>query len=176
MRDDVDEARHAARVAVDQPQRAAREELRCRRAAGDPQAMADVFRGLVAVERLEVPPYRDPLVQLRQIRTAEDGAQLRLADEHDLQELLGLGLEIREQAQLLEHHRRQVLRLVDDDDDARARDFLGEQEAVQLVDELLLASRRRRQPELAVDGLQQLEVGQGGVENVGDDRVGIELP
>ena len=56
---------------------------------------------------------RDPLSELLELRRRELVAQVRLADEHDLQQLRLLGLEVRQHAQLFERPEAQVLRLVD---------------------------------------------------------------
>ena len=62
----------------------------------------------------------DALRELAQLGAVQQFAQLRLADQDDLQQLLGLGLEIGEQPHLLEHLGREVLRLVDHQHDALA--------------------------------------------------------
>ena len=75
--------------------------------------------------------HRDALAQLAQAALVELLAQLRLADQHDLQELALVGLEVGEQAHLLEQLGLQVLRLVDEEHDVVAGLRLLEQEAVQ---------------------------------------------
>src|SRR6188508_1620717 len=119
--------------------------------------MGDVPRSLGAIEGLEMPSYRDALIQLRELRASEQELQLRLPHEHDLQQLRRLGFEVREETQLLQRRRRKILCLVDDDDDALPGELLRDEKAIELVDEILLARRRRRNRELAVDGLQELE-------------------
>ena len=54
---------------------------------------------------------RDPLVQLR--NSPDAVTQFRLADQDNLQQLAFAGFQIGQQAQLLQHVRRQVLRLID---------------------------------------------------------------
>ena len=53
------------------------------------------------------------LVELREIGTAEHGLELRLPDENDLEQLPFLRLEVRQEPHLLEKHRREILRFVD---------------------------------------------------------------
>ena len=87
------------------------------------------------------------LRQLLEVGPLEHRAQLGLADEDDLQQLPLVGLEVGEQAQLLEHVDRQHLRLVDDEDVVLADGVGLEQEVVERVDVGLhrrrLAVRRR---------------------------------
>jgi hypothetical protein len=77
-------------------------------------------------------------------------------------------LEVGEQADLLEHVRGQVLRLVDDDDDAPPVAVRGEQPAVERVDHLLGAGPIRlvqAEAELLADGEQELGGGHARIEN-----------
>ena len=57
---------------------------------------------------------RDPLDELPQLGALEEDAQLGLAHEDDLQEVIGLGVHIGEHAQLLQRLGREILGLVDD--------------------------------------------------------------
>ena len=140
------------------------------------EPVAHVRDRLVARERADVPAQRDALVQLRQLGVREQRAQLRLSDQDDAQQLLGGGLEVREEPQLLQHLDRQRLRLVHHDDGAAARRrrcsrrwrFSWSMSVFLLVDV-------RRQAELDVDRLQQLERRQGRVDDVGDARLGRQL-
>ncbi len=143
--------------------------------AGDLQPVPDVRHRLLAIERPDVPAERDALVQLRQLGVREQRPQLRLSHQDDAQELLGGGLEVRKQAEMLQDLHRQRLRLVHDDHRPAAGLALGEQVAVQVVDELLLAGAARRQPELGVDRLEQLERRERRVDDVGHARLGCEL-
>jgi hypothetical protein len=175
MGGDVDQARYAAGVSIEQAKCRRREDVARARSPGDAQAVRDVASRLGPIEGFEMPAHGDALVQLGELRASEEQLQLRLADEHDLQQLGGLGFEVRQEPELLERRRRQVLRLVDDDHDALARELLRDEKTVQLVDELLLAGRRGGDRELAVDGLQELEVGERRIEDVADNRVGLEV-
>ena len=118
--------------------RAVREDFA--RGAGDAQAMAHVGGGLVAGQRIEVIAAGDALRELAQLGAVQQLAQLRLADEDDLQQLLRFGLEIGEQAHLLEHLGREVLRLVHHQHDALALGVRLEQVAAQQVDQVLEAA------------------------------------
>ena len=69
--------------------------------------------------------------------------QVQLPDDHDLQQLLIVGLEIREHADLFEHVGRQVLRLVDDQHGAAVQRHQRQQEVVQRAHQLVLARRRQ---------------------------------
>ncbi len=65
--------------------------------------MFDVLRCLVTAQRLEVIATGNALGELSQVIPGEQVTEFRLADQDDLQQLLLGGLEIREQAHLLEH-------------------------------------------------------------------------
>ena len=155
--DDVDEPRHAARKPLDLAQRAGREDFA--RRARDAQAVAHVGGGFVARERIEVIAAGDALRQLAQLDAAQQLAQLGLADQDDLQQLLGFGFEIGEQAHLLEHVGREVLRLVDHQHDALAFGMRLEQVEAQQVDQVLetaFGTGRDADAQLFADGQQEL--------------------
>ncbi len=118
--------------------RARREQVVVR--ACDARAMADIGDRLVLLQRLEVVAARDALRELAQLRPREHFAQLRLADQDDLQELLRRGLEVREQAHLLQHVGVEVLRLVHHQHDAPAAAVGVEQEVREDVDQRLDAA------------------------------------
>ena len=144
VRDHVDEPRHPAGEAVRQSERRHGEEPRGAPLARDRQPVADVRDRLAVAERTHVPAERDALVQLRHRGVEEECPELRLADQHDAQELLRRGLEVREQAQLLEQIHRERLRLVDHDDRDPSGLALCQQMGVQRVDQLHLAAARPR--------------------------------
>ncbi len=73
----------------------------------------------------------DALAKLPEIRTRKHLAQLGLAHQHDLDQLRGRSLEVREQADLLEHLGREVLGLVDDQQGRQTLLEPRDQEAVQ---------------------------------------------
>ena len=106
--------------------------------------MIDVRRRFGARQRLEVIAPGDALRELPQFDALEHVAQFGLADQDDLQELLRGGFEIRQQADLLERFRRQVLCFVDDDDDASAFGVRLQQSLVEDIDQILDAGRRPR--------------------------------
>src|SRR5205085_8659676 len=93
---------------------------------------------------LQLVPNRDALVQLPQFRRPQQRRQVQLADEDDLDQLLLVGLEIRQDADLFEDLQRQVLRLVDDHHRAGAERDQREEKVVQRVDEILLGRRARQ--------------------------------
>ena len=89
---------------------------------------------------------------------SEHHVELGLPDQDDLDQLGGVGLEVREQPDLLERLAVEVLRLVDR---SAARGALRwrfvEQEVIELVQQLAARLALRLEPELGVDGLEQLE-------------------
>ena len=157
---------------MDQPQRRPCEDAAGLAPARDRQAVLDVRRGLAPRERPDVPAERDPLVQLHELGVEQEHAQLGLPDEDDAQQLLGGGLEVREEPELLQDLDRERLGLVDDDDRLAARLPLGEQVTVERADQLGAAVGVGAQAEFGVDRLQQLERREDGVEDVGRRGVG----
>ena len=121
--------------------------------------MTHVRRGLVRGQRIEVISAGDALRKLPQLGAIQQFAQLRLADQDDLQQLLRLGLEIREQPDLLEHLGREILRLVDHQHDPFAFGVRLEQVNAQQVDQVLetaLGSLLEVDAQLFADGEQEL--------------------
>ena len=57
----------------------------------------------------------DTLLECAELRPGEFLLELGLADEHDLKELLGPGLEVGEQPKVLQRLLAQMLRLVDEE-------------------------------------------------------------
>ena len=87
--------------------------------AGQRKPVIDILAHFLPVERLQVEPPRHALLQLTQLRPGEQRFQLRLPDQDDLKECPPLVIHVREQADLFENVRPQVLRLVDGDDGVR---------------------------------------------------------
>ena len=123
------------------------------------QAMTHVGARLRVAERPQVVPRRDPLRQLAQRGPLHQVHQLGLPDQDDLQQLVARRLDVRQQAQLLEHFHTEVLRLVDDDDGTPPARVRVEQRPRQRVDEDLEARRAGRvgHAQLVADGRQQLD-------------------
>ena len=85
-------------------------------AAGDRQPVRHVRRHRLPVERLQLVTNRDSLIELPQLRRPQDVLEIELPDEHDLQQLLLVGLEVRQDPNLLEHlekHRAFAVQLAD---------------------------------------------------------------
>jgi hypothetical protein len=155
--DDIDDARNATADVVDLAQCAAREDVDGR--TGDAHAMAHVGRGLLARQRIEVVAAGDALRELPQVLARQQFAQLRLADQDDLQQLLGFGLQVGEQADVLEHLRGEVLRFIDDQHDAPALRVRPQQIAIEHVHQFLGVGRGalvRAQAELLAQRQQEL--------------------
>ena len=155
--DHVDDARHAARQTVQFTECAIGEQVTCR--ARNAQAVADVGNGLWTPERLKVIAAGHALGELAQVGFREHGAQFRLADQEDLQQLLRRGLEVGQQPHLLQHIGGEVLRLVHHQHDAAAAAVRVEQEMRQQVHQRLDAAHRRGRHlhvQLVADALQEL--------------------
>ena len=117
--------------------------------AGALQPVIEVALRLRRRQRAEVAAVGDALVHLPQLRAAQDRRQLGLADEDDLQQLRRVGLEVGEQAQVLEGVGVEVLRLVDDQGGDRAVGVAAAEEGVQRLEQRQPATalaRRRASP------------------------------
>ena len=88
--------------------------------AGALEPVLDVALGLVGVQRADVAGGRHALAELLHLGALQDLAELGLADQEALQQRLVAELEVRQHAQLFHRARRQVLRLVDDQQAALA--------------------------------------------------------
>src|SRR5262245_54919123 len=124
---------------MDLPQRAGIEDVPT--AAGERQPVAYVGGRLGLGEGPEVIARRDALRQLEQLLAAEELEQLGLTDQDDLEELVPLGLEVREEAKLLERGDAQALGFVDDEDRPSLPGVGGQQVTVESVNQRLLAGR-----------------------------------
>src|SRR5258706_14066868 len=98
--------------------------------------MLDVTGDFEPRERRQVIADGDALAELAQAPVVQLVSQLRLAEEDDLQELALVGLEIREQADLLQKLGAQILGLVDEQDDVLAGGELVEEEPVERLQTL----------------------------------------
>ncbi len=139
---------------------------------GHGQAVGNVLARLLRAQCVEVVARDDALRQLFQLRRGHHGAQLGLADQDDLQQLALAGLQVGQQAQLLQHVRRQVLRLVDDEHVVAPGRVLAQQEVVERVQTVLdgLGAGHRGpvgDAELVANGTQQLGHRELGIEDVG---------
>ena len=136
------------------------------------QAVGDVLLGLLRAQRIEVKTRNHPLGQLLQRGAGDHGAQLRLADEDDLQQLALAGFQVGQEAQLLQHIGRQVLRLVNDEHRVAPGAMRREQRGIERVDVILdrFHPGHRglvRHAKFVANGAQQLAHRELGVEDVG---------
>src|SRR5690606_21924536 len=105
--------------------------------AGYPQSVRDIRGSLRFRERIQVVAAGNALRQLPQLGPVQQLAQFGLPDQDDLQQLLRGGLQVRQQPQLLQRVRRQVLRFVDDHDDAPSLRMPVEQALVEHIHQVL---------------------------------------
>jgi len=179
----VDDARDAARKRVHEVERGGLKRDR-RRPARHPEAMRDVGLDFLAIERLERRADRDALIELAHLGGGQRVEQVQLADQHNLQQLRFVGLEVGDDADLFEHLRRQVLRLVDDQHRAAVNGHQRQQEFVQRADQLVLArggdasaahAFTRHDAEIEQDLAQQLLDREERVEDERREDARIEL-
>src|SRR5262249_17959499 len=137
-----------------------------------------------AIERLELVADRHALVELTQRGRAQLPLQLELSDENDLKQLFLVGLEVGQDADLLEHGERQGLCLVDDEHRARLQRNQTEEEIVQRVDQRLLADARepaglrvlaRDDAEVLENPLQQVLLREKRVQHERRERRPVDL-
>ena len=157
---EVARQQHPVAHRVDAPGNAARRledalvgaglELRVALPADALQAVLDVAARLVGVQRADVAGGDHALAQLQHLRALHRAPEFRLADEEALQQRVRLELEIRQHAQLLDRARREVLRLVDDEQRAlallahRDQEGLERKQQIRFLDVLRAQSERRR--------------------------------
>src|SRR5450432_3642183 len=107
----------------------------------------------------------DALAQLAQARIVELVPELRLSDENDLQELALVGLEVREESDLLEELGLEILRLVDEEHDVVVARGLVEEILIQEVLVPGPVELARPQPELDQDRSGELGAGQDRIQD-----------
>ncbi len=138
------------------------------------QAMTHVLPGLTRRQRTKPPAYADPLLELPEVGRLEHVVELRLPQQDDLDQLRRFGLEVREQADLLEGLSLEVLGLVDDQQHPPRVALLLDQETVEGVGQLVLRVAGLGEPELGVDRLQQLQPRELRIEDEGHLVLGAE--
>src|SRR5581483_6887746 len=166
----------AAAQVGDPPERLRREDRR-RRRPDALEARADVAGDLGRRQRTEPEAERHALAELAEARIRQDHLELGLPRENDLQDLLPRRLEVRQEAELLEHRRVQVLRLVDQEGYVAARSRVLEQELVEALEQDELPATLGRDAELEEDVFEDLVEGYGRVQQkdgLGRGRDAIE--
>ncbi len=161
----IDQTRHAAGIAVHPAQSGGGEQGSVN--AGYRDAVIHVGRRLANTQGLEVEARSDALIELSQVWRRKHAAQLGLANQEDLQELVLGGLEIGQQSNLLHDLRPEILRLVDDQHRPSATGMGVEQKEVQTVHQRLrgLLGSRHIEAELVADGMQELHPGQRRIQH-----------
>ena len=109
---DVHQTRHATGMAVQGRARRPGKQA-VAPVAGDAQTMFDIGIDLFAAQSRQPVMEGDALAQLPDPRLAQFFIQLRLTEQHNLDQLALFGLEIRNQPQRLQRQHRHRLRLVD---------------------------------------------------------------
>ena len=138
--------------------------------------MADIAGDGLGLHLLEMEIGRHPLRQLAHPGMLDHGAQLRLADQDQLHQHVLVGIDVGQHPQLLEPLHRQVLRLVEDQDDAPPGGIFGKQEVLQLLEHLHVARRRiDRNLQRVQDPLDQLAPVALGVGDQPDGDILVDL-
>ena len=171
---DVHDTRNAFGVLRDAPDGGLVEEIQVAR-AGDAQACADVITRLLRGHRRDRATQTDPLLELSQARKRELVLEFRLADEQDLQELVGRRLEVGEQPNLFERVGIEILCLVQDQDGVLARSPTLDQIIIERHQALHTRAFGLTDAVVVQCVLQDLVERQLRIEHEGDSGVGIEL-
>ena len=122
----------------------------------DAQPLRHVSLGFLQRERMRLGPQRQPLPQLAQMRLLQPLFQFRLAHQHNLQQLLGEGLQICHHANLFQHLVGEALCLVHDQYRGFARPVAIQQPVVQPQQNLALGPRIARDAEIGHHVVQKL--------------------
>ena len=111
-------------------------------AARRPQPVRDQVAHRLFVQRRQVEAGGDPLGQLAKRRVQHHVAQFRLADQHQLDDLVLARVDVGQHPQLFQAFRRQVLRFVEDQHDPPSGGIFVDQEILKLLEQLHIADRR----------------------------------
>ena len=111
--------------------------------------------------------YRNPLSELTQFRLLQDLRQFRLARQDNLDQFVRLGFQVGDQPDLLQDQRFQVLRLVDNQHHGTSCMVLGEQEAVEGIQQFRAVQPFPGDPEFPVDAAQKFRGGKARIEDQG---------
>src|SRR5215813_1961848 len=169
----VDETRDPARALGDTSDRRIREEPEvCR--PGDAKSRADVVPRFFRGQGQDAAAKTDALLELAQLGTIQLVQELRLPNEKDLQQLLRIGLEVREEPDLLEGFEAQVLGLVEGQHGVLTGPAPLDQEVVQGDEPLNVGLTRLDDAEVLEHVLENSLEGQGRVENKGRGAVALE--
>jgi len=145
--------------------------------ARDLHPMLHVSPRLLLGERPEVIARGHALGELPKVAPGQELGQLGLTDQNDLKELFLRRLQIRQEANLLQHAGAQILSLVDDQHRPPAARVSVEQSLGQRVDQDFEARgpRRVRDPQLVAYRGEQLDRGEPGIEDHRDVDVRGQL-
>jgi hypothetical protein len=132
------------------------------------------LRDLLPAEGRQVIARRHALRQLPQVPLSQKVVELRLSDEHNLNQFLRIGLEIRDQANLLENIAREILCFVDDENDVLALAPGLEQELVERIDQLLVAFAFAGDTEVPIYRAEELLRTERRIEDECTDRVFVQ--
>jgi len=117
----------------------------------------------------------DALRKLHELRRVQFLVEFGLARQDDAQHLVLGGLDAREHAHLFEDARREVLRLIDDQQDLAVRGVLLDQELVQGGEQFGLAHLEGLEAELHEHRLQELQGRHLRLVDLRDDDVRVQF-
>ena len=85
--------------------------------AGSAHAEIEILGDILVDQRFEAEIVGDPFAQLAHVGARQGVVEFRLSEQHELQQLVAVGLQVREQADFLQRFHRHGMRFVDQDDD-----------------------------------------------------------
>src|SRR6476661_5261022 len=101
-------------------------------ATGDAKPLGDVAVSLQECQRASFGPQSNALAKLPKLSIVHFHFQLRLTREDDLEELCICSLEVTQEPNLFEHFERQILSLIDDQDNTVSTLILLKQPMIEL--------------------------------------------
>src|SRR5215472_5712474 len=169
----VDETRDPARALGDAGDRRVGEEPEvCR--PGDAKSRADVVPRFFRGQGQDAAAKTDALLELAQLRLIQLVQELRLPNEKNLQQLLRIGLEIREEPDLLEGFEAQILSLVEGEHSVLTGPVPLDEEVVQSDQPLDVGLTGLGDAEVLEHVLENSLEGQGRVEDEGRGAVALQ--
>ena len=131
----------------------------------DSHALLNISVGFLERERARLGAQRDALPELAQLRLVQFLFEFGLPGENDLQQLFRGSLQVRQQSDFLEHLRRKILRLVDDQHGAFSGLVALQQPLIQLQQHLPFLLRFAGDAEVGHHEIEKLRDAQPGIED-----------
>lgn len=133
MAQDIDEPRDTARKTVHLPQSRGRKKRYFSSICGNAEPVTDIGCGVFDAQWPKMPAYGYALVELGKFWPGQNLTQLWLPGKNDVQQFFLFGLKVREETELFQDRRCQVLGFIDNHHHPSSRSLLGEKKTVEFV-------------------------------------------